>query len=147
MFVFTEPTTFPWKIEADTMDENGNIKQESFTAIYNRVPQERVEILIGLRTPWVGKEEEELTDQDKADREFALNKTDKDILKEVLHGWREDLVDGDEKPVPPTEENKAIFISRLGVAKLLVEKWMEALSKVTVKNSKAPQSTGVPVVH
>ena len=90
-FVLAQTEKFKSTVKVQTKQANGVWKEESFTAIFKR------------------------TGEDERERLAALKPAE--MLREVLLGWGEDMLNEHREPVPFTSENLDLFLNFTGAVR------------------------------
>lgn len=104
MFIIDQSETYKWPITVKTLDEAGKTKTQTFTAIFKRLPQTRLEE--------IGK---------------AQGLSDRELCKEILLGW-EDVTDAAGAALPFTTSTLDRLLDSAGIASLLVTEFIQSIT-------------------
>lgn len=112
-FVISQSQTYVWPVEINLPVDGGKYNKSTFDAEFARVPQTRVEELVGSIA------------------EGVVN--DREICREVIKGWR-GVVDDDRSEIPFSPSMLDELLEIPTVAMSLVKAWMESLTGAKRKN-------------
>ena len=123
-FVLEQSPTFSWPLTIREVIDGGRIRTHQFTAIYNRLPQSRMEeVQLQYQAIQVAAQQGERID----------GLPTRAIADEILAGW-EGITTPTGEPVEMTTETRRQLLEVASVADVLVATFFEAHEKVRAKN-------------
>ena len=113
-FVISKPATFFWPVKVELAVDNGKYEKQSFDAEFKRLPQSKIEEIVGkIRS-------EEIT-------------SDVLLARDLIVGWR-GVLDDQGNEVPFSEAMKDQLLDVPTVASSIVSAFFEATTKAKLKN-------------
>lgn len=120
-FVIQQNPTYRWPLTLSLPVDDGKREKSTFTAVFRRLKQSRIEEISRLaRSAQYGRDEEgELP-------------SDRDVVREVLADW-DDVVDDEREPVPFTDSTLSQMLEIPTVSGQIIAQWFESLEPAKKK--------------
>jgi len=151
MFIISNSDTKKRQVEYLAPKDGDGFEKITFKAEFRVLPQARVdEIMARSRAAsrsQMARVQAAVRGQSPYSVEAELSeeecaRLDQDIMDEVFITWHE-IKNPDRSDYEDTPENRAFFLSLVGIRSAIVSSWMEMVGVVGErKNSKPPRSTG-----
>ena len=134
MFYLDLSKSYRWPVGLFVVNEDGAVEDQSFDAEFARLEQSRVndlseQIAARMRRMAIGESVDNMI-------------TDVAIANEVLIGWHGIYDKPGGKEVPFSVSFRARLLNVQGMAKAVVEAWIESLQRGKPKTSKLPLGSG-----
>lgn len=114
MFTIKQSDTYSWPVEVRFPKDNGEVGKETFTAIFKRISQSRIDDIKKLA-------------------QTSDTMSDRDLACEVLAGW-DNIIDEHGEKVPYSEGMRDELLDKPMVATAIVMAFTESLSGAKRKN-------------
>lgn len=116
MFVIKKTNSYTWPVKCESAVNGGKFEKETFEVEFKRIPDSEVKKALGL----VPVEERK-------------QKMDKEFCKEIVLGWK-DVKDESGEDVPFSQTALDTLLEFPGVARSIVEAFLESIAGSKVKN-------------
>jgi hypothetical protein len=129
-FVLKQKPTYTWPLVL-IIPNAGKKERHAFDAIYNRLPQSRIDELIELArvTEQINRGRVAVTDEQEEPEKFIT----RDVAREVMAGWN-DVVDDKGEPVPFTTSALDQLLEIPTVADQIVRGFFASIDAAKRKN-------------
>jgi hypothetical protein len=118
-FVLSRSATYTWPVVLRLPADGGRMERQTFDAVFNRLPQTRIN---------------EIQDQVRAKQnDPGIEITDQSVADEVLAGWAS-VLDEDGEEVPFSAKAKAELLDIPAVASGIVVAYFESVTGNKAKN-------------
>lgn len=120
-FLIQQNPTYRWPLTLSLPVDDGKREKSTFTAIFRRLRQSRIEeISKQARSAQYGKEDE------------AELPSDRDVVREIMAGW-DDVIDDEREPVPFTDSALSQMLEIPTVSGQIIAQWFESLEPAKKK--------------